>query len=320
MSNKLAVGGQAVIEGVMMKTTSGYSTAVRRKDEKIVVQNISHIPWADRKPIFGKPIIRGVVSLIEMLKIGIKTLMFSANIFEDDENSKAKTKAKKGGFWGKVFEALSFVLAIVIGFGVFFYLPYFLTEVLGILRESAFFNIIAGLLRTLFFLGYVFGISFMKDIKRVFQYHGAEHKLVFAYENKKELSPAGAKDFLTFHPRCGTSFIFIVLIVSIILFSILDFTFFKLWGFNPQPLFRLLYHFPFIPFIAGLSYEFLKLSSKRIKNPLILFFITPGLWLQRITTKEPDEAQLEVSAIAIKSALNIELSDAEKAKVVYHSD
>lgn len=306
---EIAVGGQAVIEGVMMRGPAFIATAIRRKNGDIEIKRQPLVSRTKTNRFLGLPVIRGFVSLIEMMIIGFSSLSFSADRMEldhQDENKKAKSRSGK-----KLEEFLSFAFAIILGLGLFFYLPYKLVDLSGLGEKSLSFNIFAGLLRIVFFLVYVWLISLMKDIRRVFEFHGAEHKTVHAYENDRPLSVEEINRFSTLHPRCGTSFIFFVLLVAILVFSIVD-TLMTGWlGFRPSPLLRFAYHLPLIPLISGISYELLRFSGKRRNHPIVRLFTYPGMALQKITTKPPDSSQIEVAVCALKAALEISIEPAE---------
>ena len=310
---QIEVGGQAVIEGVMMRGPENIATAIRRKDKSIEIKKNRFVSKTKHNKFLGFPIIRGFVSLIEMMIIGIKTLNFSVSRAEldwEDEKPKNKKK-KKSKFRAKFEETISYIFAFGLAFLLFAFLPYQIAEWMNLAKENIYFNLFAGLIRIVFFVLYVWIISKMKDVNRIFEYHGAEHKSVFAYEANSNLDSDSVQKFITFHPRCGTSFIFFVLLISILIFSIVD-TFvakFLLGGNAPNIFLRLSYHFLFIPFISGISYEVLKLSGKNIKHPLVKIMTAPGLALQRITTQPPDNEQIEVAVIAMKCALEMDLSE-----------
>ncbi len=299
-NKKINVGGQAVIEGVMIRGADRYTVAVR-KGSKILLKTGT----VSKKKIslFKLPFIRGFVNLAEMTIIGIKSLIWSA-----------KQAAPKGEKIGK--NELGFTMLITIGMVAIFFiaLPYFLTHLIGLAEEKKpiLFNIVDGAIRISIFLAYVIAISFMKDVKVLFQYHGAEHKAIHCYEHGKELNIKNVKAFTTLHPRCGTSFLLIVFLVSILVFSLLpsiiimyfpNFSSLSIWA-RKGILFpvRIL----LIPFIAGISYEILKASDKHQKNTLFKLICMPGLALQKITTKEPTVKQIEVAIYSLKKLLDIE--------------
>ncbi len=300
MDKKINVGGQAVIEGVMIRGLNNYVVAVRNNKKIITKKGVIR----KKKYNFLKWIImRGFVNLAEMLIIGIKSLMWSAEQAGDEEEKIGKNE-------------LIFTILVSVGFVILFFiaLPYFLMHLAGLTEEKkpVLFNIVDGVIRILIFLIYIVAISFLKEVKILFQYHGAEHKAIHCYENSKKLKVSNVKRFTTLHPRCGTSFLLIVFIVSIAVFSLLpaiilfyypDFSSFNVW-LRKGILFpvRIL----LIPIIAGISYEILKISDKHQKNPLFKLISLPGLWLQKITTKEPTAKQIEIAIFSLKKLLTIE--------------
>ena len=290
------VGGQAVIEGVMMKGTQYIATAVRRPTGEIVYRKRKIIE--DKFKFFKKPFLRGVLMLIESLAIGTKELTFSANQAGEEEE-------ELSGF------GLGMVLftSFAIGIAVFFLLPAFVGG-LAFKHNDGMANVVEGILRLIIFVAYIYAVSFSKDIARVFQYHGAEHKTIYAYENGQELNVENVKKHSTLHPRCGTSFLITVMIISIIIFSIADTQIMKLINVTDNQVLRHLMKFVirigFLPVIASVAYEFQRYSSRHLDNFFIKWLAAPGLWLQKITTKEPDEEQLEVSIVSLKAALGEE--------------
>ncbi|HPR17525.1 MAG TPA: DUF1385 domain-containing protein [Candidatus Cloacimonadota bacterium] len=306
---QIQVGGQAVIEGVMMRGPQYLATAVRRKDKSIEVKKQQFKSKTADGKFLGLPIVRGFVSLIEMMIIGIGTLNFSAQRAELDwsEEEKEKLKKKSAGR-EKAEEIFGYIFAFGLAFLLFAWLPYRLAEWMNLAKQNVFFNLFAGGIRIIFFVLYVWIISRMKDVKRVFEYHGAEHKSVFAYENDSDLSISSIQKFGTLHPRCGTSFMFFVLLISILVFSIVDTIVAASWK-VPSYQIRLIYHLFLIPFVSGISYEVLKLSGKNINHPLVKLMTAPGLALQRITTQPPDDEQVETAVIAMKCALEMDISD-----------
>lgn len=288
---KKNIGGQAVIEGVMMRAPNKFVIAVRQPDGTIAVKRDDI--KLDSNKILKKPIIRGLIGLYDALVLGIKALNFSAEKAMPEE-------FEKNGKASKMETFFSMFLGIALGIVLFLYLPLQLTELskkLFPIVEQSFlvFNLVDGVLRIIFFIIYLLIISQLKDIKRVFSYHGAEHKCIYAYESGKELTVENARCMSRFHPRCGTSFLLIVLIVSIFVFSLIPKDSHFLIKFGSRIL--------FMPLIAGISYEILKLSGKHANNIIVKILIAPGLWLQKITTREPDDDMLEVAMISIKEAL-----------------
>ena len=303
--SKIYVGGQAVIEGVMMRAPRSVAIAVRRADGEIVVKKELVVPLSERFPIVKLPIIRGAVALFTSLIIGIKALNFSATeAMTEDEKEKESAKNKESGKEGKSdlsSWAMAGTMTIAFGFGIclFFLFPLYLTKMLTpvIGDNNIVFNLVDGVIRVSVFLLYSWVISRMEDIQRVFQYHGAEHKSIFAFEAGDELSIENVRRYSRLHPRCGTSFLLIVMLVSIAVFSLIP----KLWPFYLKAGSRIV----LLPIIAGISYEFLKWSATHDNHPLVKMIITPGLALQRLTTREPDDSQLEVAIRAMNEALEV---------------
>ena len=238
--------------------------------------------------------------MVEALKIGIDALNWSAEQADPEQAS----DEKKLSLGQKLVGLLSTIVAIVVGLGMFMYLPYLLAKLLvGGDQGQIAFHLIAGAGRIVALVGYMWVISQFKDIFRVFQYHGSEHKTIFAYEQGQPLEAAQVLKQTRFHPRCGTSFLLIVAISAIVFFVLVDTLVVALWGPYPNTLIRLAVHLPLIPLVAGLSYEFLRFSAKHVRNPLVNALIQPGLWLQRITTKEPEGPMCEVAVCALEEAL-----------------
>lgn len=284
MSRQL--GGQAVIEGVMMRGKSWAATAVRREDGNIVTEaqrlwtppaHLSFLRW---------PVVRGGVALIYSLVVGMRALSFSAGQFGGEEEELTTKEL-----------IMTFALALLLGAGLFIVLPTVLMRWLGRGSNPILLSLGEGLLRLVIFFLYVVSISSIKDIRRIFEYHGAEHKVVYAYEKKGlPLEPADAAEFSTLHPRCGTSFLLYVMVVSILLFAFL--------GWPSLPL-RVLSRLLLLPLVAGLSYEWLRLAGLS-KSPLMTLLARPGLWLQKLTTREPDETQIEVALTALHEVVRRE--------------
>jgi len=290
--SSILVGGQAVIEGVMMRVPGAYSTAVRDPEGKIHTDRHDFESITDRRPGLKKPIIRGAVSLFEAMKMGFQTLQWSADIAMPEESENVNP----------IIDALLTLFSIVLAICLFFAAPIGLTTWLFDKDQDPFvFNIISGVLRIFFFLIYLILISLMSDVKRLFQYHGAEHKTVYNFESGKNLNIKNAQKFPTQHPRCGTSFMFIIMIVAILSFSVLDSILILFVG-EIQVWMRLIMHIPFMPLVAGVGYEVLKLTAKHRNNILFQMLAQPGLWLQNITTQSPDDSQVEVAIAALESA------------------
>jgi uncharacterized protein YqhQ len=310
----MQVGGQAVIEGVMMRAPGAVATAVRRANGQIIVQHQRYQSMTEKKKYLNIPILRGAIGLIDMMYLGIKTLNFSAEISMLDVETKKSKDSTSGGNGKKKKPSSSsnlaligtLIFALTLGVGIFFVLPLYLTtKVFAIEQTAVAFNLTAGAIRIAILLCYMTGISLMKDIQQLFRYHGAEHKSVFAFELKAPLNPDSVKTFSRFHPRCGTSFLLIVAFVAIFSFSLLDVFLIYLFGSLTLPL-RLLTHLPFIPIVGGIAYEIIKFSAKHSTTWWGRIIIAPGLLLQKITTKEPNTAQIEVALIALRCALGQE--------------
>ena len=302
--NTIKVGGQAVIEGVMMRSPHTVATAVRKPNGEILVESFPYIALSKRNKILGLPVIRGVVTLGEALYLGVKTLNWSAAKAVEAEKVDGKDTGKTA-VWDKLLSVLTMVLSIAAAVGIFMLIPYWGA---GAVRDDSgsqfLFHAIAGLIRIVLFLLYLYLISLWSEIRRVFEYHGAEHKSIFAYESTGEATIKTAAENVRFHPRCGTSFLLITAIVIIFIFALIDSALIPIIGEYRSPFHRLLVHLPFIPLVAGLSYEVLKLSGEKADNKLWGILIKPGLWLQYLTTREPDESQLEVAVAALKSSLD----------------
>ena len=298
MSDKLTIGGQAVIEGVMMRSPHAFTVAVRqggRPAAPIAVLAEQIVPIGERFPILRKQVLRGSVALFEALWLGMRALNFSANEAIEDEDGKKEEV-------GPVAMAGTMLLALSFGLGLFFGLPLLLTHLLGAkytaLKGNVLFNLTDGAIRVTLFVGYISGISFMKDIRRVFQYHGAEHKVIGAHEAGVPLTVENCRSYSCIHPRCGTSFLMVVLVLSILLFSMVPGT----WPLWAKAAARLV----LLPLIAGLSYEFIRYSAKKRGKPIVEALILPGLLLQRLTTREPSDDQVEVAIRAMDEALSRE--------------
>jgi uncharacterized protein YqhQ len=309
--SKIQVGGQAVLEGVMMRAPGIMAVAVRRLDGSIEVHT-DPITTSAKWQWLKKPFLRGILALFQSLVLGFRALNYSSAVavadLEAAEAEKGQDKKTSGQPAGKIEkDSLSgwsiagvIILTLVLGIGLFFLLPLYLTELMGksfpAVAESTFlFNLVDGVIRVVFFVLYIFGIALMPDIRRIFQYHGAEHKSIFAYEAGLPLTLENAQQFSTLHPRCGTAFLLIVMVVAVFVFSLIPSTL-PLWI---KAAARIL----FLPIIASVSFELIKKAGDG-NNKLVSLLIVPGLWLQRITTREPDESQLEVGLAALKTALN----------------
>jgi uncharacterized protein YqhQ len=300
----MMVGGQAVIEGVMMRAQGRIATAVRRADGTIVVRREDFIPVGKRFPILAAPVLRGAAGIIEMLMIGISTLNYSAEIAMADERSSAHGAAEPE-HQSRLMLGVTVAVALALAIALFFVTPLVLTSLAFSVDQNPFlFNALAGAIRLVLFLVYLVLIAQMKDVKRLFAYHGAEHKTVFAYERGGELSVANAACQSRFHPRCGTSFLLVVMISAIAIFALVDGLLILQLGKITLPV-RLLTHLPLIPLVGGLSYELIRFSARFADSGPGRWVVAPGLWLQKITTAEPDAAQLEVAIAALQAALTV---------------
>lgn len=292
---KINIGGQAVIEGVMMRAPRAMAIAVRRPSGEIVVKKDEVVPLSERFPVVKLPIVRGAVALFQSLIVGISALNFSANEAIAEEEAEGSEK-KELSSW-----AMAGTMAVAFGFGIllFFIMPLYLTKLMVpvIGQSNLVFNLVDGVIRVAVFLLYIVSISRMNDIQRVFQYHGAEHKSIFAFEAGDPLTVENVRTYSRLHPRCGTSFLLIVMVVSIVIFSMIP----KLWPFYLKAASRIV----LLPLIAGVSYEFLKWSAKNDQSPLVKLIITPGLALQKLTTREPDDSQIEVAIRSMEEALAV---------------
>jgi uncharacterized protein YqhQ len=283
------IGGQAVLEGVMMRGVSTWAVAVRNPEGQVELSSEALVPWAKRHRLWRVPVIRGVVALGESLKIGFRALAISANAqMEEDEEGK---KEEIGGWlWG-----LTIALSLALSIGLFFVVPVGLTSLIKDQLGNAFlFWLVEGILRTAIFIGYIVVISKLPDLRRVFEYHGAEHKTISCYEAEDELVPSRAKLYSRLHPRCGTSFLLIVMVLAIFVFAPIGL---------PAWYWLLASRILGIPLIAGLSYEVIKWAGKNRRKRWVRAVMWPGLMLQNLTTREPDEEQLAVAIAALEKVL-----------------
>jgi uncharacterized protein YqhQ len=294
---ELVLGGQAVIEGVMMKGPLAYAVAVRKASGEIRVRDFPLVESAARKRIANIPLLRGVATMAAMLAIGYRALQYSADeAMEDAEGASATAKDAEAAKSGGLAMAGAMAMALLLGVGLFFLLPLYATHLLAglvpALRGSIAFNLADGAIRVLIFVLYIAGITRMKDIRRVFEYHGAEHKVINAYEAKADLTPETVRKYPRLHPRCGTSFLLFVMVISILVFSLIPR--------ESSLLAKALLRLPLIPAIAGISYEVLRLSAKKTRSPWFRALVAPGLWLQLLTTREPDLPQIEVAVASFR--------------------
>jgi uncharacterized protein YqhQ len=305
----LLLGGQAVLEGVMMRGPARIATAVRKPDGTIVVKTEAFAPMGVRVKALAVPLLRGAVGMIEMLVVGLRALNFSADVAMESMPGNGKPERKTST---SLALAGTVIISLLIGLALFFVTPLVLaTLLLNVESDPLLFNLAAGIIRMLMFLVYLVVIAQLQDIKRLFAYHGAEHKTVFAYERGCKLVPAEAGAQSRFHPRCGTSFLLIVMLSAIVLFALADAVIIAVHG-SISVLLRLAVHLPLVPVVAGLSYEVIRVSARYANHWWARGLAAPGLWLQRITTREPDEQQLEVAITALKASLSADW-DAEPA-------
>jgi len=299
----MLIGGQAVIEGVMMRGLTGYSVAVRQPDGGVAIRKDRLVSVTTKYPFLKTPVLRGSVVLIQSLILGIRALNYSASVASEGEEGEPEMSN-----WAI---AGSMLMALVLGVGLFILAPLGLTNLIRhyLLPDMGNFayNAIDGVIRAIFFFVYVASISLMDDIKRVFQYHGAEHKTVYTFEANEELTVENARGKSTLHPRCGTSFLMFVMAISILVFSLVPSTAHFAIKFGARIV--------LMPLIAGLAYEVIRFSARHLTNPVCKLLIRPGMWLQRITTKQPDDKQLEIAIIALKEALVYDAVEPEQAAV-----
>lgn len=297
MSNRFNYGGQAVIEGVMMRGKHFWSIAVRKADEEVSVKQGKVNSVASKYPILGKPIIRGSVALIESLVMGMKSLTYSANEYAQAEEEELTTKDL----------ALTIAFALLLTIGFFIMLPAFIIRnIQAVVTNNFLLNLIEGAIKISFFILYIIGISFMEDIKRVFQYHGAEHKAINCYEAGDELTVNNVQKHSQIHARCGTNFMLIVLFMSAFVF-----TFFG----RPTFFLRVGLHIAIMPLVAGLSYEIIRKAGQDDCHPIYKWIAAPGKALQLLTTRQPDDAQVEVAITALKAVTTEDASHYEEQKI-----
>jgi len=294
------IGGQAVIEGVMMKNMDRYAVSVRKPDGKIETKVEECVSFAEKHPLFKLPILRGMVNFLESMVIGMQTLNYSASFYEDEEEqTEGKTEQFLEKLLGekaeKVIMGIVLVFSLAISIGLFMILPYIASEAAGKLIHNEYgILLMEGVIRIAIFLGYIVLISQMEDIKRVFMYHGAEHKTINCLEAGVELTPENVDNYSRLHKRCGTSFIFIVMIISMVFFFFIRVD--TIW-------LRIVLRLLFLPLVAGVSYEFIRLAGSS-DHPLVQIFSKPGLALQKLTTKEPDHSMIEVAIASVEGVFD----------------
>lgn len=310
------IGGQAVIEGVMMKGKEKYAVSVRKMDGEIETKVEACKSLKDKYAVCGFPVIRGVVSFAESVVLGMKTLNYSSSFFEEEEEREQKKKQEDDGAKSgdkknddkknELLMGLVVMAAVMLAIGLFVLLPFFVSELLsGTIRSVHLRGLIEGVIRVALFVGYVKAISHMEDIHRVFMYHGAEHKCINCIENGEELNVPNAMRQTTVHKRCGTSFMLVVMFVSILFFMFISVS--NIW-------LRMVLRILLIPFIAGISYEFIILAGK-YENPVVNVLSKPGLWLQSLTTAEPDSNMIQVAIASVEAVFDWKkfLSEEEQA-------
>ena len=294
------IGGQAVIEGVMMKNMDRYAVSVRKPNGKIETKVEECVSFAEKHPLFQLPVFRGMTNFLESMVIGMKTLNYSASFYEDEEEqTESRTEQLLEKILGekaeKIIMGIVLVFSLAISIGLFMILPYIASEALGkLIRNEYVILFMEGIIRIAIFLGYIVLISRMEDIKRVFMYHGAEHKTINCLEAGVPLTPENVDNFSRLHKRCGTSFIFIVMIISMVFFFFIRVD--TIW-------LRIVLRLLFLPLVAGVSYEFIRLAGSS-DHPLVQIFSKPGLALQRLTTKEPDHSMIEVAIASVEGVFD----------------
>ena len=287
------IGGQAVMEGVMMRHKDRYAVAIRKENHEIEVKSDEHISYGKRFHVSGIPIIRGAFAFVDSLVLGMQTLTWSASFFEDEETEESSDKEKASDKW---FMALTVVLSLALSIGLFMVLPFFISNIFRRATDSSLIlGVIEGLVRVLIFIAYIVLISRMKDIQRLFMYHGAEHKTINCIEHGEELTPENAAKYSRFHKRCGTSFLFIVMFVSIVFFLL----FFQIFPVESMAL-KVVCRILMVPVIAGVSYEIIQWAGRH-DSGLVCVVSKPGFWMQKFTTKEPDMEMLEVAIASIEA-------------------
>lgn len=291
------IGGQAVLEGVMMKNQEKYAVAIRKPNGEIAVEMENHQELLHGSKIKKLPFIRGIFNFIDSFLLGMKCLNFSASFYEDEEDGKGEGKAKKasGGAGEKIVTTLVTVFSVALAVGIFVVLPYYLASLFRASAQNAsVIAIIEGLIRIGIFILYICAISLMKDIRRLYQYHGAEHKCINCIEKGRPLTVHNVMRSSRLHRRCGTSFIFFVLLVSIILFFFIS---------VDNPVQRVLLRILLMPVVAGISYEIIRLAG-RSNFFLVRIISAPGMMIQRLTTREPDREMAEVAIAAVEAVFD----------------
>ena len=288
------VGGQAVIEGVMMKSPAGWSVAVRDPKGEI---NFKTVRSKKSNPIFKLPFIRGGVALLQAMIVGVKAIEFSGSVAYREGEDKSEKPISTCAI------GISIALALIVAIALFKFLPLLIATFVGsiyggVAKSYLLFNMVDGITRVCIFLLYVYAIGFWKEMKRIFEYHGAEHKVIYAFEAGEECTVENARKYKPYHPRCGTSFLLIVMVISIVTFMFIP----QEWSFIEKLVARIF----LLPVIAGISFETLKLSAKLKDHPAMGIIVYPGLLLQRMTAHEPDDSQIEVAIAALNEVLKLD--------------
>ncbi len=289
------IGGQAVLEGVMMKNNTKYAVAVRKPDGDIDVQVEEYKGVCGDKKFAKLPLIRGVFAFVDSLVLGMRVTMHSASFYEDEETPEETEKKASGGRADDIMMGITVAVSVVIAVGLFMLLPFLISDLLGkYIRNASLVAILEGIFRILIFVGYIAAISLMKDIRRLYMYHGAEHKCINCIERGRPLTVKNVMRSSRQHKRCGTSFLLFVVLVSVIIFF-----FIRVDNMAMKLVLRLL----LVPVIAGISYEIIRLAG-RSNNILIRIISTPGMWMQRLTTKEPDEDMVAVAIASVEAVFD----------------
>jgi len=304
-----AIGGQAVIEGIMMRSPNFVATSVRKKDGSIKTKEDKFQSLIRKYRLLNIPLVRGVINLVEMMVIGMGAVNFSANEFVEDEEDE-KEAAEKSKFFEVFTFAFSILLSLVLAIFLFKFIPLAVAEFLRshfsfIENHYVIFNLIDGVVRIAIFFGYLLFLSRFKDFRRVFQYHGAEHMAIFTYENELPLTTDNVRKHSPRHPRCGTSFLILVLLTSMVVYTFVPR--------HPEFALNLLRRLAVVPLIAGIGYEILKWSAKYRDHALVRLLVAPGIWTQHITTRQPDDDQIEVAITTLNSTLKLEQDHAKES-------
>lgn len=307
-TNRPSIGGQAVMEGVMMNGKEHYAVSVRKTNGEIHTELFDHISATEKHKILSFPIIRGVVRFVESLVVGMRTLNYSADFFMEEEEPAPKKKEGTLGRWlqdhtESIIMGISMVLAVILCLGLFVALPVLVSKLVyeHLIHSVYLMGLVEGVVKMILFLIYLFLVSKVKDIARTFEYHGAEHKTINCFEAGESLTVENVKKYSRFNKRCGTSFLFIIMLVSILVFSFIQVS---------DPLIRFISHLVLVPVIAGLSYELLKFSAKS-NSKIINALVSPGILIQHITTNEPDGEEIEVAISSVKKLLECEHPEIE---------